>query len=88
MSYEKKVTYTFEVSGETWEVLECHADYMRISETRKNGQEDCHTSFDMNLLDGLWVIDEWGKKSITAYWWADTAEKIEAYINKNGVPCG
>lgn len=86
MTYRKSVTYMFEVDGETWEILDCNHNYMLISETRKNGQEDCHTSFEVSLIDGVWTIDEHCEKDISNYWYTDTVENIEAFLNNHGLP--
>ncbi len=84
--YEKRTTYRFEAGGETWEICWFSDNFMEIIETSKNGQEDCHTAFDINLVDDHWVIDDVGRKRILENWWATTADEIQTFINKNGPP--
>lgn len=84
--YKKSVTYTFEVSGEIWEVVDWRADHMEISETRKNGQEDDHCYVEINFVDGVWKMEDYCRHDLGMHWSADTADRILEYVNKHGVP--
>lgn len=86
--YKKSVTYTFEVSGEIWEVVDWREEYMAISETRKNGQEDthCHLELYCSPTDRVWKMEEYCREQLDTYWSADTADKILEHVNKYGMP--
>lgn len=79
--YKKHVEHRFEVSGEEFALSAIEADYAFVSETRKNGQEDCHQK-------GAVYRENSGDK----FQWAegeemfDAPEKVLAYINKHGLP--
>lgn len=84
-AYTKRVSWTFEVEDEVWEVTEVGPKYMCVSETRMNGQEDTHVSFVVALKDGDWVIDE-GREMIADYREEATVHALEAFFKTHGVP--
>ena len=86
--YTKSVTYTFFCGDERWEVCTSKADYMYIKETRNNGQEDVHISFDLHLRDGKWVfVDDFdAREGIETYRYAELADELLAFVNKHGRP--
>jgi len=86
MGYTKRVTYTFEAGGETWEIDGWNDDWVEISETSKNGQEDTHCSATLEFKDGIWEMDEWCRKQLDMYWYGYTADEIIKYITENGLP--
>ena len=86
--YTKRVTWTFRTGGETWEITDINKarDWAKISETRKNGQEDDHTIFELELKAGGWLIGEEGRSMLNMHWYAGSAEAIEAFLNEHGLP--
>lgn len=84
-NYETKTVHYFNAGGERWQVNYSDDECIQCEETRKNGQEDCHVSFEALLEDGRWQIDE-GRDRIVDSFWADTADEIEEFLNRVGAP--
>lgn len=86
--YEKQVHYLFTAYKEEWAItiIGADGDCVLGEETRKNGQEDCHMSFEANLIDGKWVLDEPSRSCILSYSYGREIPAIEAYFNEHGMP--
>lgn len=89
--YEKHIEYRFEAGPwkTGWAIIseESHDGrrVLVISETRKNGQEDCHMMAEAHEQpDGTWKLEE--DSMIAEYESARTVTAIEAYLNEHGAP--
>lgn len=81
--YTKQVRYTFEAGGENWVVTHWGCDWLIAEETRKNGQEDCHVTFEAALQNGRWKIENEGGMNM---YLGVEPYKIEDFLNENGFP--
>ena len=86
--YTKRVSHTFVIDDEVWEVTDFNTEYIGFEETRKNGQEDTHMSGDAHLVDGRWTLEEYAREQIEMYSRKGTADAIESFFNQHGTPSG
>lgn len=84
--YQKRISWTFEAGGDLWEVFSFTNEVIDFEETRKNGQEDCHTRGSAERVDGRWVLEEWTRSQINTYGRTGQADAIEAFFNEHGLP--
>ncbi len=88
MTYTKSTTYTFECGGEWWEVTEVNTErgYMCVEEMRKNGQEDDHVSFVVDVDGGgQWSFNEGGEWLVQSRG-REVADEMLAFFNHFGTP--
>lgn len=77
--------YYFTAGGERWACWPEGND-LRIEETRKNGQEDCHVAGYAELEDGRLVLESGFVRRIGMYMRRDTAQEMQDFLDKHGPP--
>jgi hypothetical protein len=84
-AYVEHRTWTFEVEDEIWEIVETGENWVEVSETRKNGQEDTHVLLIMVKVGDSWIIEE-GESMLLYYRNSTTPQAMIDFFNKNGLP--
>ncbi len=84
--YTKRVSHTFIIDDEVWEVTDFNTEYIGFEETRKDGQEDSHMMGDARIVDGRWKLDKSTREQIELYAGEETADAIESFFNQHGTP--
>lgn len=73
----------FEVCNEEFSLTRS-GECLYVEETRKNGQEDCHMSGELELIDGRWNwADDYSRRQFATYGNVGVADAIPAYVNDN-----
>lgn len=87
-SYDKTISYTFELCGEILEIFVHDDTCVEVRETRCNGQEDAHMSGILEKVNGKWkwCEDEGGGSMFEEYHSKKLMNAIPKYINKHGLP--
>lgn len=91
--YTKRVTYEFEVDGDTWVLSELRQDgdgtlWCEVREARQHGQEGTHMVGVLVSRNDRW---QWEGEDqpcsiIGEYAGEETADAILAYVNEHGHP--
>lgn len=84
--YTRRVTHRFTVNDEEWEVTFANSSVINFTETRKNGQEDCHMSGEAEFIDGKWVLEKYTRERIQMYGRIGSADAVEEFFNTYGPP--
>lgn len=89
MSYRLHKELRFKAGGQEFAVISYDptGDTCFITETRKNGQEDCRMHGDFVKCDGKWVWgDDWTREQFRRYGSTAIAEAVLDYINTHPIP--